>query len=96
MLPDNEISQKLVGYFIAAEAFYPLTELAELSLSLQKPAMNSLHRAPYDVLRHHVVKVATQELEKGEKPANDWSIEARLPCNCEYCRIAADFFVLTR
>ena len=89
-LKGNVLTHKLAEHMIDNPRLYPEIELAEIIFELQDVMMGN-HRTGYHLLREHVLNTMSLELGIGLRSEEDWSIDAKLPCGCEYCNVAMEF-----
>ncbi|WP_375331263.1 2OG-Fe(II) oxygenase [Candidatus Tisiphia endosymbiont of Oplodontha viridula] len=88
----NNISvlDKVIEHLISSLELYPETSLAELFFKLQGTVPTE-YFAHYKLLKDHLVQIIDNQLALGMRPEDDWSIDAKLPCKCEHCKIATNF-----
>ncbi|WP_339057830.1 2OG-Fe(II) oxygenase [Candidatus Regiella endosymbiont of Tuberolachnus salignus] len=87
---DHVATEKIVRHVISHVQLYPELELADLVLNLQKKRTNNLSSA-YSLLQMHVEKGIHEELNKGLRSKDDWSLDAKLACTCDYCKVVMEF-----
>jgi len=75
----------LLSHMIENPRLYSEIRLSEIFFEMRHQ-IPSQELAPYKLLHDHLVKVIDQELEKGLRSSNDWSIPVALTCACEYCK----------
>ena len=92
LLANADTGKVLANHIIATPSHYPLTACAELLISLRKGATPQTHQATINILLNYATKEIDRILAKGEKRADDWSINRRLPCTCEQC-VAVNAFL---
>ena len=88
LLPDEARTLKIINHLISIPKLYPPIEL---SIVITDNPDLEIHKSSYLTLGNYIVKSLAQELDKGLREQDDWSIEIQLPCNCEYCKTANEF-----
>ncbi len=76
---------RLLNHMIEHHRLYSEISLSEIFFEMRHQ-ISSQELGPYKMLHNHLVGVIGQELEKGLRSSNDWSIPGTLTCDCEYCK----------
>ena len=89
---DYSIHHQLIDYALANPTLYPETALVETVLMLNKnTATGHTAQSGYSKLKEAVQNSLNEELAKGLRLSDDWSITVRLSCHCEYCKVVNEF-----
>lgn len=94
VLRDDSMVRKIVGHITSNPALYPMPDLADMVLALQKQGMDASLPA-YESLRDYATQGIRRELDKGLRAEGDWSIAAQSSCKCTYCKTTVDFLKST-
>lgn len=91
---DYNIHHQLIDYVLANPKFYPETALVETVLMLNH-TMATAHatQSGYTKLKETVKNSLNEELAKGLRLSDDWSITVELSCHCEHCKVANGFLI---
>ncbi len=81
-------TEKIINYLISLPKLYPPIEL---SIIITDNPDLEIHKSSYAVLKDYVTQALAEELGRGLRMQDDWSIDAKLLCNCEYCKTATEF-----
>ncbi|MDF3055760.1 MAG: 2OG-Fe(II) oxygenase [Gammaproteobacteria bacterium] len=90
LIHDVVILNKVIDHLIAFPALYPETHLAALLLKM-KSTVEPAYFRHYQKLKEHLTESIQMQLTANTRATDDWSIITKLLCNCEYCKIAAQF-----
>ena len=63
---------------------YPTVQLVYISCALSN-FVTADHKSAYNFLLNHLIRSISKEIKRGIRAEDDWSIEQKLCCNCEYC-----------
>jgi hypothetical protein len=90
LLQDEPMAHTLVRYVISNPNLYPASDLGPLMVEA-KTLIKDNPLSCYALLRDHVIQGIRQELDKGVRDPQDWSIEVQLNCPCDLCKTTAAF-----
>ena len=90
VLSDDTSARKLIDHLISTPDLYSALDLADILFECQND-MVGMEQVTHDLLCNHVIKSIQDELNQGLRSHDDWSINDKLRCQCEYCNVAQDF-----
>lgn len=89
---DYKKYSQLIDYVLENPKLYPETVLTETVLMLKNKAIkDNVVQLAYSTLKERVLNSLKQELAKGLRLPDNWSIEIPLLCNCTHCTTATGF-----
>ncbi|MDR1967923.1 MAG: 2OG-Fe(II) oxygenase [Burkholderiaceae bacterium] len=83
----DALTEKLVRHALDHRDLYPAAEIAETLLDLP----DECQRAPVQALREYAQNGLAQELARGERARDDWSLSFQALCTCKVCAPALAF-----
>jgi hypothetical protein len=90
LLNDSQITQKLVSHVISNGVLYPDYDLGNMIIG-SKAFKERKSLSAYFLVRDTITKRIKQELDKGIRDPEDWSIHIKLGCACDLCKTATAF-----
>lgn len=84
IINDVNTEKEVLNYITSEDRLYPALELIELLQQIKVPDM-------YLLLKNHILSSLYHEVMAGLRNQDDWSIDAKSPCACEYCRTFNNF-----
>jgi len=90
VLRETSLYRKAVQHIISHKDLYPSLELVE---NLMPFLRTSVQAEMYGIttLRDHIQTDLRQELDRGLRSPDDWSIQTPLDCKCDWCKKASAF-----
>ena len=89
-LQEANLYHKAIQHIISHKDSYPFLELVDnLAPFLGTPTQAEIYGVT--ALRHYIRDNLQQELARGLRSPNDWSIQTPLGCKCDWCKTATAF-----
>jgi hypothetical protein len=90
LVDDQKATEKLVQHIISNPSLYPADALVDMVIEMRKKG-NHAFQLLINLVEKHIASSIREELDKGLRTEDDWSIDAKPKCNCEYCKITIAF-----
>ncbi|MDX2050070.1 MAG: hypothetical protein SFT93_02695 [Rickettsiaceae bacterium] len=84
IIDDANTQKEVLEYVISKPKLYPALELIKLLAIIRSPEL-------YTLLKTYILHILQNEIDTGLRNQDDWTIDAKSECNCEYCGIFNDF-----